>query len=384
MVIATTIVFWASIGLILYAYVLYAFCLAAARRVIPIRVHQKGTQLPSVSIVIAAFNEEQSIRQRVENCLALDYPKDRLEIIVASDGSSDGTNKILSNVKSDLVRPLLFENRAGKVNVLNRAVPQAQNEILIFSDATSQFEPDILRKFVRHFADDSVGCVCGNVQFVNADGSRTAELEGPYWKLETFLRNREGERGCTLGATGAAFALRRKLWQACPSNAIVEDFIIPMRVLQQGYRVYFDPEALVVEEAASQVNEEFERRRRIGAGALQSFLFLLPMINPLRGFPAIAFISHKVLRWATPLLMITGLAANAALALESSFYQALFIPHFLFYSLASIGALLARSNRVMRVFSLPYYFVSMNTALLLGYIRYLRGTQKVTWNRVSR
>ena len=159
---------------------------------------------------------------------------------------------------------------------------------------------------------------------------------------------------------------------------------MPMKVLQSGYQVNFEPEAIATETAAEKIDEEFERRRRIGAGALQSLILLLPMLNPLRGFPAIAFFSHKVIRWLTPMLMILCLLTHLILAINSGLYLSLLVPHLGFYLAALIGLLVGRKNRVYRVLSLPYYFVSMNTALLCGYFKYLRGTQKVTWNRVNR
>lgn len=384
MIVAAEIIFWSSVLLIGYAYVFYALLLAAFRRIAPPQVPSFTQTLPSVSIVIAAYNEERAIKERIQNCLALEYPPDKLEVVVASDGSTDRTNMIVDSMLTKNVKLLPFKERRGKVNALNAAVPHCQHEILIFSDATSIFEPTLAKKLVRHFGSEKVGCVCGNVVFTNAAGSKTGELEGVYWKLETYLRNREGERGCTLGATGAAFAMKRSLWRPCPANALVEDLVMPMKILEQGYQVSFEPEAVAKETAAEKIDEEFERRRRIGAGAIQSFFLLLPMLNPLKGFPAFAFFSHKVLRWITPLLMITGLLSHGVLALDSPLYRLLLIPHLAFYSLAIIGLIVGRRNRVYRILSLPYYFVSMNTALLWGYFRYFRGTQKVTWNRVNR
>ncbi len=386
MFLTTEIIFWCSAFLIGYGYVFYALLLAIWRRVSPPTSPLFSDELPSISILIAAYNEERAIKARIQNCLALDYPNDKLEVVIASDGSTDRTNEIVESLAKSRhnVRLLDFEERRGKVNAINAAAPHCRHNVLLFSDATSHFETSLAKKLVRHFASDAVGCVCGNVIFTNAAGSKTGELEGVYWKLETFLRNREGERGSTLGATGAAFAMRRKLWRPCPANALVEDLVMPMKILEQGYRVNFEPEAIARETAAEKVDEEFERRRRIGAGAIQSFFLLLPMLNPLRGFPAFAFFSHKVLRWLTPLLMILALLTHGALASRSDAYRLLLIPHIGFYTLAVIGLLVGRKNRIYRILSLPYYFVSMNAALLWGYCRYIRGTQKVTWNRVNR
>ena len=378
------IVFWVSSVLILYAYVFYALILAAWATLSPAIPSETGKELPPVSIIIAAYNEEQAIKARVENCLDLDYPADRIEILIASDGSTDDTNSIVSSFTDPRVRLIALPQRRGKVNAINDAVPESKNEILIFSDATSQFDPSLAQALVKHFKSNEVGCVCGNVFFKNAEGSKTGELEGTYWRLETYLREREGERGSTLGATGAAFAMRRNLWTPCPRNALVEDLVIPMKILQRGYRVNFEPAAIATETAAEQVDEEFERRRRIGAGALQSFFLLFPMLNPFRGFPAFAFFSHKVLRWLTPLLMLSSLLSHLVLSLNSHLYAALLAPHLTFYALALIGHWVGRKNRIYRILSLPYYFVSMNAALLWGYLRYVKGTQKVTWNRVNR
>ncbi len=381
---ALEIVFWISMGLIAYSYVAYALILKLFTYLAPPKPPVTTEELPSVSIVIAAYNEERAIQDRITNCLHLDYPSEKLEVIIASDGSTDQTNALVAGFDHPAVRLLPLEPRRGKVNAVNAAVPETKHDILVFSDATSHFKPDLIRELVKHFGDPKVGCVCGNVVFTNASGSRTGELEGVYWRLETYLRHREGERGSTLGATGAAFALRRTLWAPCPSDALVEDFVMPMKVLEQGFRVRFEPDAIAEETAAEKIHDEFERRRRIGAGALQSFFLLLPMLNPFKGFPAIAFFSHKVLRWATPLLMITGLVSHTLLSRDGGFYLLTLLAHLCFYALAGVGYLVGQKNRVYRILSLPYYFVSMNSALLWGYIRFLRGTQKVTWNRVNR
>ncbi len=337
-----------------------------------------------MSIIIAAYNEEKVIEGRIDNCLALDYPKDKLEIIIASDGSSDQTPTIVSRYASEGVTCFDYKERRGKVNVLNETVPKAKHNLVVFSDANTMFKRDALKKLIRHFADDRIGCVVGGLQFINAKGSSTAELEGVYWRYETLLKKLEGKRGSLLGANGAIFGIRKELFIALEPDTIVEDFVLPMKILERGFHVVYAPEASAIEEAAHKIIQEKQRRIRIGAGDFQALFRLLPMLNPLRGFPALAFWSHKALRWFAPIFMVIAFISNLLIFNQGEFFKLTFIFQYVFYILAFIGQLLSRTPRNFKIFSLCYYFVSMNVALLLGLIRYLTGTQSVKWKRTER
>ncbi len=394
------ILFWTCVFFILYAYIFYPILLFLLKPFSPKKQPPQLQPWPKVSIVIAAYNEEKTIARRVENCLALDYPGDSLEIIIASDGSTDQTNSLVQKFSPSLTLPhtqdkvfsgcggekvVLYDypQRRGKVNVLNDTVPKAHHDIIVFSDANTIFERDAVKNLVRHFKDERVGCVCGQLNFVNAQGSRTGELEGVYWKFETWLKKEEGARGSLLGANGGIFALRKELFVQCPPGTIVEDFVIAMKILQRGYKVIYDPLARATEESASNIIHEKKRRVRIGAGDFQALFMLLPMLSPLRGFSALAFWSHKVIRWFVPFFMVGAFVANLAL-IGIPVYRLLFIGQILFYLCALFGQILNWSGVHSKFFNLCYYFVSMNSALLLGFFRFLFKTQKVTWERTQR
>lgn len=335
-----------------------------------------------VSIVVSAYNEEAVIEEKIRNCLELDYPKENLEIIIASDGSDDKTNEIVKRYFGKGVILADYKDRAGKAEVLNRTIPAAKNEIIVLSDANTFFRKDALKMLIRNFDDDRAGCVCGEMKFRNSRENKMGELEGFYWKYEVFLKRLEGARGSLLGANGGIYAIRKKLFEKIPANTIIDDFIIPMKILEKGYSVVYEPEAIAYEDTAKGIIQEMARRVRIGAGDFQSLVLTRGLLNPLRGFSAYAFWSHKVLRWFAPFLLIGALFFNAFLAGEK-FYLIIFISQVSLYTAALIGRISSKAARI-KIFGICYYFVSMNIALLAGFFRFLTGTQKVTWERTER
>ncbi|MDE2028044.1 MAG: glycosyltransferase family 2 protein, partial [Candidatus Omnitrophica bacterium] len=228
-----------------------------------------------------------------------------------------------------------------------------------------------------------VGCVCGSLHFIKAEESQTIELEGFYWKFETFLKRVEGKLGACLGANGAIFALRKELFYNCPPDTIVEDFVISMKVLEKGFKAAYDPQAVAFEHTAKKIIQEKQRRIRIGAGDYQSLTMLASMLDLRRGFSAFAFWSHKVLRWCVPFSLGLVLATNLALV-GHWFYNVILFIQFVFYCFALIGQALSNREKKIKIFNLCYYFVSMNLALFLGFVRFVSGTQRVTWERTQR
>ena len=376
-------VFFISGGLIAYSYIVYPVLLIILDKARDTTILNYSGDLPKVSVIIAAYNEEKVIDKRIENLLSLDYPKDSLEIIIASDGSDDGTNEILGRVEDGRVTVEVFSERRGKVNVLNDVVPKAKHNIVVFSDANTAFEKDALKKLVRHFGDEKVGCVCGLLKFVSVEGSTSGELEGAYWRYETMLKKLEGVRGSLLGANGAIFALRKNLFFKCPENTIVEDFVVPMKILEKGFKVIYEPEAIAIEDAAKHIIQEKQRRIRIGAGDFQALTMLAGMLNPKKGFVALSFWSHKVLRWFAWGFMAAAFLANALL-LNEPFYGYVFIVQVIFYMCALAGQMLSWAGIQIKFFNLCYYFVSMNLALFLGFINFISGRHTVKWNRTER
>jgi biofilm PGA synthesis N-glycosyltransferase PgaC len=371
------VVFCVSAGAIVYSYAIYPLllALAPARRREPLR---EPSTWPSVSVLISVYNEEKHIAQRIENLLALDYPHDKLEILIGSDGSTDRTNELVEAFPDARVTLHAFEQRGGKPGVLNRLVPQARGELLVFSDANAMFSPDALRKLTRHFAEPHIGGVCGRLVL---HGEHSETDEGPYWKLETYLKTRESAMDSCLGANGAIYAIRKSCWPGIPDNTFVDDFVIGMRIREQGVRVIYDTEAVATEELPQSIGHEMTRRIRIGAGDFQALFLCWRSLLPWRGFHSIAFWSHKVLRWFAPFLMIAALISNVPLV-SHPFFAVLLALQLVFYTLALVGTFMRR--RKMVVFSAPHYFVIINLALLFGFFRFITGTQQVAWKRTVR
>jgi cellulose synthase/poly-beta-1,6-N-acetylglucosamine synthase-like glycosyltransferase len=377
-----TAAFWAAAVLLAQTYFLYPLWLLLLSRLRPAwRATSIGSGVwPSVSLVVAAHDEASCIEEKLSNSLALDYPPDRLEVLIGSDGSTDGTDELVRAFPDPRIR-LSAAPRAGKTSVLNRCIPLAQGEVVVLSDANTRIEPGALKALVRHFGDPEVGAVCGRLQLYNP--TRAEYEESAYWKYESWLKALEGMQGAVVGANGGLYALRRELFTSLPPSTIVDDFVIALRLLDQGYRVLYEPEALAAEETTEDYGREFGRRARIAAGNFQSLGLVPGLLSPLRGFPAFAFWSHKVLRWCAPALMLVALAANAAL-LDRPFYRFTMAAQVGFYALALLGRVAVGPSLLRRVAGVAYYFVTMNLAIVVGFWRFLRNSQAAAWERTAR
>jgi cellulose synthase/poly-beta-1,6-N-acetylglucosamine synthase-like glycosyltransferase len=389
------LVFWIAAALLVQTYVGYLLSLVAwdawwqlrgALWFVSQERDRRGRRVgegfePNVTLVVPAYDEEGCIGAKLDNSLSLDYPAPRFEVLIGSDGSTDRTDGLVQACPDPRVR-LSAAARGGKVAVLNRCIPAAQGEIVVLTDANTMIDKRAVRRLVRHFADPSVGAVCGRLKLYNR--LRKEYEESTYWTYETLLKLYEGKHGAVLGANGGLYAIRRALFAPLPPDTIVDDFVIPLRILEAGYQVRFDPEAAAYEETTEDYACEFARRARIGAGNFQSLSRLPGLLNPSRGFAAYAFWSHKVLRWCAPLLLALALMANAALAFRSGVYLAIFVGQLGFYALAALGASPLPSGGLRRVASPARYFVAMNLALLVGFFRFLRGSQRAAWDRTAR
>lgn len=379
---AWALILWGALAVTLYAYVGYGLVIwLISRRVCYPEV--LSDELPTVSVVVAAYNEAPIIAARIHNALALDYPVERLEVLIVTDGCTDGTEEVVRGVKDPRVRLLYRKDRSGKVNALNAAIPQAQGEIVVGSDANCFFRPDCLRLLVRHFGDPRVAMVAGEKCIHQGEG--TVSLgEGLYWRYESWLKRLDSRVSTALGATGEVFALRKARFEPLPPDAIIEDFILSMRLVMDGLRVAYEPAATASEDASASFADEFKRKVRIVAGGWQSVVRLWPLLTPRYGLVAFQYVSHRVLRWmVVPLALPLALLAGGVLAWHGQL-RWLFVLQLAFYALALAGYALQRRGIRWMACYIPFYFTFLNVAALAGAWRYLRGRQPVTWEKARR
>jgi biofilm PGA synthesis N-glycosyltransferase PgaC len=337
--------FWVAAVLTVYVYFGYPLLLAAWARVAPKPVRREAVT-PGVSIVIAARNEAASLEARLDNLLSLDYPQDRIQIIVVSDGSTDRTAQLLAGYRRHVDSVLLPPS--GKANALNAGVAAAEHEVIVFTDARQTFAPDALRALVAPFADPGVGGVSGELVLDCESGvsdSTIGDGVGAYWRYETWLRRQESLIGSTLGSTGAIHALRRDLWKPLPPETILDDVLAPMQAVLSGARVVFEGSARAFDRTSAAGSEEFQRKTRTLAGNYQILKLqprlLVPFLNPVW----LQFVSHKLGRLVVPYALLALLLSSGALARDSRFFGVVFGLQVIFYGLAFYGAVLDRRGR---------------------------------------
>jgi cellulose synthase/poly-beta-1,6-N-acetylglucosamine synthase-like glycosyltransferase len=375
-------VFWACVALIGYVYVGYPLAI----RVLALFRKPSGqpvaTECPPVSLIIAAYNEERVLAAKLANSLALDYPRDSLDIIVASDGSSDGTDAIAAGFAPRGVRVVRVEGRQGKTAAQNAAAAQARGEILVFSDANAIYEPDALRRLVARFADPSVGCVEGRRADVSASGSATAQYELTYRDWESRIKMWESKVLSCVGATGPIYAVRRALYVPL-DPVMISDFMEPLLVMSRhGKRQVFEPAAISREDVHGEMRDEFHRKVRIITRCLNSLRMAPEVLNPLRhGWFAMQVLSHRLLRWLVPVFAVGAFAANVFL-LPSAFYRVTLLLQVSFLLVAGIGAALDRLNVGPAFLRLPHYFCAANLAALDALGNCLLRRNIVTWRPV--
>jgi cellulose synthase/poly-beta-1,6-N-acetylglucosamine synthase-like glycosyltransferase len=385
-------VFWVCLLFIAYTYVFYPVILFFAYALVQVRRdwnylagrRNRRTsaltpeQLPAVTLVVPAYNEQACLANKILNLLQIDYPADKLEIVFVSDGSTDRTNEILNSSKHPSIRVVLLPDRMGKANALNVAISEAHHDILICSDASTLLAPDAVKKLVRHFSNPKVGVVCGALEFERTPESR--QTEGVYWKYENMLRLMEARLGATLTASGALFALHRRAFQTLDPGTVVEDFVIPMNARGLGYAVVYDPEARAMDIAASSVSGEFSRRVRLAVGSFRALKGFLR--TDLNAFTGVAFVSHKLSRWVLPFLLIALLVSNMFL-LDAPLYRAALFGQLLFYLWAYVGFVCRHRMHRVRYALIGYFLLAMNLAFLVGFFRFLAGREERAWQRVN-
>jgi cellulose synthase/poly-beta-1,6-N-acetylglucosamine synthase-like glycosyltransferase len=373
------ILFWTAVAALIYLHVGYALMLAAWARLRRPRCITRAADPPSASILLVAYNEDQRLDARMRNLTQLDYPPDRIEILVASDGSTDDTVAIADAWRDRGVRLFAFGRRRGKPACLNDLVRAARGEILVMADARQTFERSALKALTAPFADPSVGAVSGAL-VLDGDGG-VQQGVGAYWKLESFIRRQESAVDSCVGVTGAIYAVRRRLVEPIPADTLLDDVLIPMRVARRGYRVLYEPAARAHDRAAGSAGEEFTRKVRTLAGNFQLFAREPWLLVPWRNRLWLQTLSHKGLRLLGPALLGTAFVCNAALAADP-FLAALLGGQVIFYGCAAGGTALARAVRVP-LLAVPRVFCLLHAATVVGFVRYVAGWQRVTWERAS-
>ena len=375
--IAKTIL-WTSAALAAYIYVGFPVLLAFLQRFAKRPVAKRPIE-PRVSVLVAAYNEARVIEEKIRNTIALDYPADRIDVAIACDGPRDDTTAIAQRAASQIgegrVRVFAYPVNRGKLHVLNDTMRELSGDIVVLTDAASMLERDAVRRLVENFADPAVGAVSGVYRITRGDEAALGNQEDLYWKYETFLKQAEGDVGSILGCHGALYAVRRELYPYPAPTTINDDYVIPMRILQRGYRVAYDSSAVAREEAHEMSG--FSRRVRIMTGNFQQLSELRALVRPLRPLPLFFFLSHKAGRLIVPLAMIAMFVANLFL-LREPFYRTLFGLQLGFYALVLLGALIRLRPRILR---LPYYFCMINAAAFLGMYHALRGGRALAWKR---
>jgi cellulose synthase/poly-beta-1,6-N-acetylglucosamine synthase-like glycosyltransferase len=377
----TETVFWLSVAALFYTYVGYPLLLLVVSTFSPRRV-LRARHTPSVSVVITAYNEERDLAAKLENTLALDYPKERLEVIVASDCSNDRTDEIAREYAGRGVRLHRQAVRRGKTAAQNAAVELARGEVVLFSDATTMYQPDVLRVMTPSFADPSVGCVAGRLVYVDPQGTSVGRGARSYWGYETFLKQHESRACSLIGASGCLYAVRRSAYVPLYDEAC-SDFIIATKMVEQGLRTVYEPSAVSTETTNRRSDKELKMRVRVIAQTYTDLWRHRAMMNPLRGgFYSIELLSHKVMRYAVPAFLFVVFASSAALAPASLIYAAAFFAQVLFYSAAALSLLLERAGAHSRLLALPGYFVLANLAAVVAFYKFLRGERYARWEPI--
>ncbi len=391
------ILLWLLIFLVFYAYVGYGillFVLVKIKRLFtkPYQYNTEETKLPEVTYLVAAYNEENWIEDKIKNSLAFDYPKDRIQFYFVTDGSDDSTTEKIRNypVPEDTVIKVFFKpERKGKIAAVERVMEFVETPIVIYSDANAFVNKQAIKNIVRHYQDPKVGGVAGEKRiFAKEKSDATGAGEGIYWKYESKLKQWDSELHSVVGAAGELFSIRTDLYKPVPQDTIIEDFYMTLKIAQKGYTIKYEPDAYATEGQSASVAEEQKRKIRIAAGGLQAISRLTPLLNIFKyGILSFQYISHRVLRWTlAPLALPVIFILNVLIVLTnpSPLYSILLILQILFYLFGFLGYVFEKKEMKIKAFFVPYYFLMMNYSVYKGFLRIIRGKQKVTWERAER
>lgn len=376
------VLFWTAAGLLAYSYLMFPLLvLAAARLGARDTVGGECGDWPDVAVVIAAFNEEKHIGERIRNLMDQDYPSKRLTVLVGSDGSTDATVRVAGNIHDSRLRLCAFERNRGKASVLNDLVAQASQDVLVFSDANTHFEKDTIRRLVARLADPSVGAVCG--ELILSPPARARNVDHMYWSLERRLKAAESAISGLLGANGGVYAIRRVLYQPLAPDTICDDFVIVMNAAVAGWRVVYEPNARAHEDTPDDMQAEFWRRVRIGIGNYQSLFQHPAFLTATNAARQWTYLSHKVLRWISPHLLVVMLLASCVLAARPV-YALLLGLQIAAYGAAWLVYATRRSTAWPGMIRSGSLFFVVNAAFTVAFIRFLRGDYAGGWRRTAR
>ncbi|MCF0220905.1 MAG: glycosyltransferase family 2 protein [Fibrobacter sp.] len=370
------VVFWVMLILILHCYLFFPVTLPFVSEIFKRKKKGavEGGELPTVSILISAYNEEAVIERKIQNILQIDYPREKLEVLIGDDGSADRTAEIVERYADRGITLVRAPKNAGKAAMLNRLNRIAKNEILVLCDANTMFFPNVIRKLVQPFQDSEIGCACGHLILSDKSGSVLGRGESSYWDLESEIKKFEGILDRLIGGNGALYAIRRELYTELPvKKSVMDDFFIATKVLQKGFYCTFVSSAIGTEQTSKESSGEFRRKVRIGRANFNFLLSYLPLLNPLRPLTAYLFFSHKILRWFSPHILILLYVTNALLLTSGIFYQV---------SFGVITLILLVS--LLKIVPSGYYFLSMNYAMLKGFFLAFTREKSGGWAREAR
>lgn len=382
LLIAIIIIFYTYVG---YGLIVFVLNRLLKKNKVTLEVSEED-ELPSLTLLVAAYNEQDCIEEKILNSLSLEYPENLIKFLFITDGSTDKTNNIIEDFPK--VIHLFEKSRSGKIAATKRAMEYVDTDIVVFSDANTAINSDALLKIARHYKNPKVGGVaCEKKVRVQDVDNASGAGEGFYWKYESFLKKQDSDFYSVVGAAGELFSIRTKLFEHIPSDSIIEDFYMTMRIAENGYLIKYEPLAYAIEDPSFSVAEEYKRKTRIAAGGIQSIIRLSGLLNPIKQ-PALSFlyISHRVLRWSVaPILLLFILVLSVYLSINGSILgQVLMLAQVFFYLFALVGYVLRNKKVKAKIFYIPFYFVFMNYAVYVGAIRYFKGSQSVIWEKSKR
>lgn len=385
------VLFWLCLGVVFYTYIGYGLlvaCLIRIKKATHRSVKQHtGPVEPAVTLLVAAYNEESCLEDKIRNCFDLDYPEEKLELLFITDGSTDRSPEMIT--RHPRLRLMHQARREGKTAALNRAMKTVKTPIVIFSDANTLLNREAIHHMVKHYANPKVGGVAGEKRILKSENDTASGIgEGIYWRYESLLKKLDSDFYSVVGAAGELFSLRTQLYNPVEENVILDDFVISMRVALKGYRVKYEPEAYAMEFASVNLREEQKRKIRICAGGFQAMKLLKQAFNIFK-FPLLSlqFFSHRVLRWSvTPVCLLLLWILNGVIIIiqPQKFFFIFFLLQALFYFSAWLGYLFSIKNYRIRALQASYYFIFMNMAVFMGFHKFYKGTQSVIWDKAKR